>query len=137
MLDRANPNPGLQMRCLALAALLLATAGCGGDRRPSYSDPTQPIEVRAGSEFDLALKSNQSTGYQWVLVDSAALGPLQFVSKDYTIPRELRDRDGAGGTERWTFRAPSSGSGVISLAYKRAWEARPPIEAATFRVQVR
>ena len=126
------------MRRLTLAALLLAAAGTAcGDHRQSFSDPAQPITVAAGSEFELALKSNQSTGYQWVLVDSAALGPLQMVSKDYTVPRELRDRDGAGGTERWTFRAPSAGSGVISLAYKRPWETQPPVDSARFSVTVR
>ena len=81
------------MRRLALAALLLAAA-C--NRRPTFDDPSRPIEVRAGSEFALALKSNQSTGYQWVLVDSAALGPLQLVSKDYSVPRKYRHRNGAG-----------------------------------------
>jgi len=126
------------MRRLALAALLLAASACGGsDRRQSFSDPAQPVEVRAGSEFELALKSNQSTGYQWVLMDSAALGPLQFVSKNYAVPRENRGRDGAGGTERWIFRAPSAGSGVVALAYKRPWENQPPAESARFSVTVR
>ncbi|MFL5381399.1 MAG: protease inhibitor I42 family protein [Longimicrobiaceae bacterium] len=124
------------MRRLTLAALLFASA-CGRDSRPTFSDPAQPVEVRAGREFELALKSNQSTGYQWVLVDSAALGPLQLVSKDYAVPREYRDRNGAGGTESWVFRAPSAGSGVISLAYKRPWETIPPAESARFQVTVR
>ena len=107
------------------------------NHRATFDDPAQPIEVRAGSEFALALKSNQSTGYQWVLVDSAALGPLQLVSKDYSVPRKYRDRNGAGGTERWIFRAPSSGNGVIALAYKRPFEAQPPADSARFSVTVR
>lgn len=127
------------MRRAAFVALLLSAAACGGGNEPApaYSDPAQPIEVHAGSEFTLALKSNQSTGYQWVLADSAALGPLQLVSKDYVIPREHRDANGAGGTERWIFRAPSAGSAVISLAYKRPWETIPPADSARFQVAVR
>lgn len=126
------------MRRFALVALLVAT-GCsrGETVDPTYSDPSRPIEVRPGGEFTLTLKSNQSTGYQWVLVDSAVLGPLQLVSKDYAVPAELRDRDGAGGTERWVFRAPSAGSGVIALAYKRPWEQQPPADSARFQVTVR
>jgi inhibitor of cysteine peptidase len=126
------------MRRLTLAALLSAaatTAAC--EHRPSYHDPAQPIEVRSGSEFELALQSNHSTGYEWVLVDSAALGPLRFVAKHYAIPRRNRDRNGAGGTERWIFSAPSAGSGVISLAYKRPWETKPPADSARFRVTIR
>lgn len=127
------------MRRIASVALLLSAAACGGgdDPAPVYGDPSKPIEVHAGSEFTLALKSNQSTGYQWVLADSAALGPLQLASKDYVIPREYRDANGAGGTERWTFRAYSAGSAVISLAYKRPWETIPPADSARFQVTVR
>jgi inhibitor of cysteine peptidase len=123
----------------SILAVLTATVALSSacDRRPSYDDPSKPIEVRAGSEFALTLRSNQSTGYQWVLVDSAALGPLQLVSKDYSVPRKYRNRNGAGGTERWTFRAPSAGTAVISLAYKRPWETRPPADSARFRVTVR
>jgi inhibitor of cysteine peptidase len=128
------------MRRLSLAALLLlAAAACGGGDEPSqsYSDPSQPIEVSAGSEFTLSLQSNQSTGYQWVLLDTAALGPLQLVSKDYSVPRENQDRDGAGGTERWVFRAPAVGSAIISLSYQRPGTADPPAGATSFQVTVR
>lgn len=126
------------MRRLILVALFTAAAATGAcEHRPSYHDPAQPIEVRAGSEFELSLHSNHSTGYEWVLVDSAALGPLRFVAKHYAIPGRNRGRNGAGGTERWIFSAPSAGNGVISLAYKRPWETKPPAESARFRVTVR
>ena len=121
----------------ALLVLVLAASACGSrDRRMTYSDPARAIEVRAGGEFELALESNQSTGYQWVLVDSAALGPLRFVSKDYVIPREYRDNNGAGGTEHGIFRSNGPGNGVVALVYKRPWESVPPIESARFRVTV-
>ncbi|HEX6747778.1 MAG TPA: protease inhibitor I42 family protein [Longimicrobium sp.] len=93
--------------------------------------------MRAGSEFTLALKANHSTGYEWVLADSAALGRLRLVSKDYTIPRLDRDRDGAGGTERWVFRSDGPGNGVVALAYLRPGETTPPADSARFRVTVR
>jgi predicted secreted protein len=132
------------MRPLAAAVLALtvgSVVACGGESRTTsrttFDDPRQPATVNTGSEFDLALKSNQSTGYQWVLVDSAALGPLRFVSKDYAVPPEYRDNNGAGGTERWTFRATAAGDGVVSLVYKRPWESVPPIDSARFRVTVR
>lgn len=125
------------MHRLVLAALLLAAIACGDHGPPVYSDPSQPIEVRAGSEFVLALKSNQSTGYRWVVADYDALAPLQLISTDYTVPRENRDRNGAGGTERWTFRAPSPGNSTISLAYRRLLKSQPPADSMRFRVTVR
>ena len=125
---------------LALALLLSASAlACGGGQpdRPTYDDPTQTIELRSGAEFDVALKSNHSTGYQWVLVDSAALGPLRPAGTRYAVPRRDRDRDGAGGTEWWSFRAPVAGEGVISLVYVRPWENDVPRDTTRFRVTVR
>src|SRR6185503_5897907 len=92
---------------LALPLGVAATSGC--HHRPSFDDPAKPLEVRAGSEFELDLKANHSTGYEWVLVDSAALGPLRLVAKHYAIPRRERDVDGAGGTERWIFRTEGPG----------------------------
>jgi inhibitor of cysteine peptidase len=118
-----------------LLLLVLAVAGC--NQRPSFDDPSRTIDVRRGSEFQLELTSNQSTGFRWVLADSAALGPLRLVGTDYEIPWRDRSRAGAGGTETWTFRAASAGTGEISLVYKRPWETRPPVDSARFRVTVR
>jgi len=121
-----------------LTLSLAAAAACGSDdRRPTFDDPAQPVTVSAGSEFALALKSNQSTGYQWVLVDSAALGPLRMVGKEYTVPREHRDANGAGGTETWTFAAPAPGEATLDFVYKRPWETIAPTDSATFHVRVR
>jgi len=131
---RRLPRGG--MRTLAAFALASAAAACDSGRE-TFTDASRPIEMRRGAEFDIALKSNQSTGYQWVLVDSAALAPVRFVAKKYAVPRSIRNRAGAGGTETWTFAAPDPGQGEIRLVYKRPWETKPPIERATFRVRVR
>ncbi|HYH82128.1 MAG TPA: protease inhibitor I42 family protein [Longimicrobium sp.] len=90
-----------------------------------------------GSEFDIALKSNQSTGYHWVLVDSAGLGPLRHVGTRYTVPRKYRDNNGAGGTETWTFATTGPGQATIHLVYKRPWETVPPADSVRFEVRVR
>jgi inhibitor of cysteine peptidase len=125
------------MRPLAVVfvAVSIASAVACEKRRPSFDDAAKPVEVRTGTEFDLALKSNQSTGYRWVLLDSAALGPLRFVRSDYRS--EHPDRNGAGGTERWTFAAPTAGEGIVSLVYKRPWETAVPKDSARFVVTVR
>lgn len=124
-------------RSAALALLLTipAASACRGDR--TFDDPGQPIKVRAGSDFAIALQSNQSTGYKWVLVDFAALGPLRMVGTRYEVPRRNRDRNGAGGTERWTFRSAAAGQGVVSLVYVRPWEKAAPKDTTRFRVTVR
>jgi inhibitor of cysteine peptidase len=133
MLQRMN---GGRVAAGLIATLLAAGAfRCTG--RETFTDPSMPIEMRRGAEFNVALKSNQSTGYQWVLADSAALAPLRMVGKGYTIPRRNRAANGAGGTETWTFAAPEPGQAVIHLVYKRPWERIPPADSARFRVRVR
>jgi predicted secreted protein len=113
----------------------LAVAGCSREPRAvshespytdtaTYSDPAKAIRAAPGTEFQISLKSNHSTGYQWVLVDSA--GPVHRVGSRYVVPSALRDRDGAGGTEWWTFRAVHPGEGIISMTYVRPWENTAP-----------
>lgn len=128
------------MRHAMIVAMLVSVAAAcdaGAKGRETFTDPATPIEMARGAEFDIALKSNQSTGYQWVLVDSAALSPLRFVRKSYAVPRRYRDNNGAGGTETWTFATPEPGQATINLVYKRPWENIPPADSASFRVRVR
>jgi predicted secreted protein len=120
-----------------LSLLLLAACARAEPPRPRvYSDPAQTIRVTPGARFSVALKSNQSTGYQWVLVDSAGLGPLRSAGARYEVPRELRDRDGAGGTETWSFDASSAGQGTVTLVHMRPWDPTTADDTTRFRVVV-
>ena len=129
----------------ALAAL--AMAACSREPREftdqttytdtaTYSDPAQAIRAARGTEFQISLRSNQSTGYQWVLVDSATLEAFRLVGTDYRVPPELRDRDGAGGRETWTFQALRPGESTLALIYVRPWENTAPRDTSRFRVVV-
>lgn len=72
-----------------------------------------------------------------MLADSAGIAPLRHVKTDYSIPRRNRNRNGAGGTETWTFAAPEPGQTTLNFVYRRPWETKPPIDSAAFRVRVR
>ncbi|HEU0299039.1 MAG TPA: protease inhibitor I42 family protein [Longimicrobium sp.] len=123
---------------LLLIPLVVAGACGRGDEQPrAYSDPAQPVQAAAGETFQVTLQSNQSTGYQWVLVDSQALGPLRVAGSQYEVPRELRDRDGAGGTETWSIQALRPGEGTLSLIYVGPGENEAPRDTTRFRVVVR
>lgn len=122
-------------RSIAAALLGLALCAACAAAVPEFDDPAQVIEVASGSEFELVLASNQSTGFEWVLADSSALGPLQLLGSDYRSDHP--DRNGAGGKERWRFRAGDAGEGVVHVVYKRPWETVPPIETKQFRVRVK
>ena len=102
----------------------------------TYTDTAQAIRAAPGAEFQVSLKSNQSTGYRWVLADSAALGAVRVVGTDYRVPRELRDRDGAGGAERWTFQALRPGESTVVLTYMGPGQTTAPRDTSRFRVIV-
>lgn len=123
---------------LPLAALVALSAACGGSDAPEtgHSDPRQPIRVAPGGEFQLVLKSNQSTGYQWILADSLPPGVVTLVSARYQVDPRYAGNNGAGGTERWTFRALAPGRAAIPLVYARPWERNDPADSARFQVTV-
>jgi predicted secreted protein len=118
---------------LPCAALPLLLASCA--RRATFSDPATPITVRPGQTFDLALRSNESTGYRWILVDSARMGAVAPGGHRYQS--EAPERNGAGGTDRLRFHALNPGTGLISLVYARGDDPTPPADTTRFHVIVR
>ncbi|HEX2091315.1 MAG TPA: protease inhibitor I42 family protein [Longimicrobiaceae bacterium] len=126
-----------------ITALLLGLAllsGCGDGGIPGNvseeTDPSRPIRVAPGQEFRLVLNSNESTGFRWMLADSAGLRTVQLLERRYER-RRGNNNGGAGGRERWSFRATRAGEDSIVLVYRRPWEPRPPVETRRFHVVVR
>ncbi|HEX2204569.1 MAG TPA: protease inhibitor I42 family protein [Longimicrobium sp.] len=123
---------------LLLAAVALSAACAKADTGElGHSDPRRPIVAAAGTEFQLVLKSNPSTGYAWILADSLPPGVLALVGSRYEPDRRSAGRDGGGGRERWTFRALGPGEAAIPLVYARPWERNDPADSARFQVTVR
>jgi predicted secreted protein len=122
-----------RIRPLLPCAALLLLASCS--RRATFSDPSVPITVRPGQTFDLALQSNESTGYHWILVDSARMG--EVAPGGHLYRSSAPDRNGAGGIDRLTFHALAQGTGLISLVYARDHDPDPPADTTRFHVIVR
>ena len=117
---------------LAVAGLV-AVAGCAGKK--VYGPDVPTIETTVGQDIVIALESNPTTGYTWRVsgrVDQAIVG---LISSDYEP--SLSTALGAGGHQRWTFRAVGRGTTTIRLDYARSWELTSPAKSATFTVVVR
>ena len=115
-----------------LAALIITAGGCtvGGGVK-EYRDPAVPIEVEKGNEFAIALESNPTTGYQWRLAEPLDEKIITLEKSEYIEPEtELM---GAGGEEKWTFKAAGLGETTVSLIYIRPWEEQqePATQAQT------
>lgn len=80
-----------------------------------FSDPTQPIQINAGDEFQIVLNANPTTGYHWEFVEEVDQNIIQFVSRDYEADQPVTT--GSGGTEVWTFKAIATGEARITLGY--------------------
>jgi len=102
---------------LTAAALALVVAGCGGDGEPeTFADPSS-IEVDAGTEFEITLDSNPTTGYEWNLRREPDAAVVEYVGSEYEADEASEGLDGGGGTETLTFRATDPGSTTIELEY--------------------
>ena len=109
----------LLMLLVAVPALLICgLVGCGG--ATTYTDANQPINVKVGGEFIVALESNPSTGYSWQ--PTYEINLLQLAERKFEQKKGTSGLVGASGTESFRFRALQKGNTQVTLIYKRAWE---------------
>jgi inhibitor of cysteine peptidase len=88
------------------------------------------IQIRSGEDFTIKLESNPTTGYKWLPNYNDTY--VKLISNDFVPQTKLM---GAGGIERFFFRAVKSGNTDIEMIYKRVWE-KKPIKSRKFRVNI-
>lgn len=97
----------------------LVAGGGGGSPAPT---PPARIErtVRVGEPFDIRLESNASTGYVWVLEETASSGlkALTPAGERYESPGIA---PGAPGVQVFRFTATTAGPVRIVFTYRRPW----------------
>ncbi len=110
-------------------------SGCGAQVK-AYSDPDKPIEINAGTQFDIviSLESNPTTGYSWMPVYNQ--DELMLVDEDYQQDESSQGLVGAGGTQTFRFKALKTGQATITMAYQRAWESGA-LETKVFNIVVK
>ena len=79
------------------------------------------IRVKNNRSFSIKLRANPSTGYQWILEDSAY---RNFLTLDSTffIPTSTINKIGAPEIQGFQFKAFSKGTCKLHFIYKRVWE---------------
>jgi predicted secreted protein len=104
------------MRKAAYAAVLagaLLAASCGRQ----VTDPSVPIEVDPGEEFELVLSADGETGYHWELLQTLDQTMLRFVEKTYEGSGLSLSSPGKTGCEVWRFRTVGVGETSIRIGY--------------------
>jgi predicted secreted protein len=79
------------------------------------SDPAKAIEVAAGNDFTITVKTNLSPDYHWEVAEALDSNIVQYVWKDH-IPDEPGNQN-SSGKDVWRFRAIAPGTTTITLGY--------------------
>ena len=102
----------------------------------SQGETAAVIETNSGKDITITLESNRTTGYEWQLAVPLKDGILAFAHSEY-IPSST-DLVGAGGKEKWTFKALKEGKTSLSFIYVRPWEKDvAPAAQKTFAVIIK
>ncbi|HEY7294136.1 MAG TPA: protease inhibitor I42 family protein [Dehalococcoidia bacterium] len=103
----------------------------------SPTDPSVPIEVRAGQAVTIALAGNATTGYSWLLAQPPDPAVLQVWQAMYIAPSDNPTVLGQGGISCWMFWAAGSGETMAGFEYRRPFELdQAPANVASFYVIV-
>lgn len=90
------------------------------------------LQIVEGEKLLVALGGNPTTGYGWEVEEEPGfltqLEGLPFLPESGLV--------GAGGTFFFRYEATTPGTGTLSLAYRRPWEALPPEQTFTLRLTV-
>lgn len=142
-----NKYPVLTIIAVVIIAVL---AGCSGGNKPAapvtpepsvpaatqeYSDPAKTIQTTVGTEFEIMLESNPTTGYTWEGNESYDKDMLTLVKSTYTPSKP--QLMGSGGTHQYIFKALKAGDTEITLVNKRSWEKSESDKTFVFKVTVK
>jgi inhibitor of cysteine peptidase len=90
----------------------------------------EKITLKVGDTFAVELNSNPSTGYRWIAEFDSKF--LQLDKQDYHSPTNLL---GAGGIDRFEFKALFRGVINLRMVYKKPFEDLS-IEEKNFQVTI-
>lgn len=80
-----------------------------------------PLSLQVGQQFILRLPSNPTTGFRWLLRDSAPQVLQSLGPEVYSNPEDS-GLVGSAGVSTWRFQVAKTGTGTLALSYERPWE---------------
>jgi inhibitor of cysteine peptidase len=99
------------------------------------ADNKKTVKLPFGASFDIALKGNATTGYQWQIGKIEGDAVQQTGNVDYIPDKHLEQMVGFGGTFVFHFTIAKAARARIRLVYIRSWERDKPPEK-TFEVTI-
>jgi inhibitor of cysteine peptidase len=103
--------------------------------RLTDADNKKTVALAAGTAFDIALKGNATTGFQWQVGKIEGEAIRQNGKVDYVPDKHPERMVGFGGTFIFHFTLTKAAKAKIRLVYVRPWEKDKPPEK-TFEVVI-
>lgn len=123
---------------IALVLGIAATLQAADEVKNAAKNVNAPktIQTRVGQSFQVTLRSNPTTGYQWKLAEKPDSKVVVCDGNRYEAP-PVSNRVGVGGREVWAFKAAGEGTANIRMDYVRPWETNvPPVLTTNIAVVV-
>jgi predicted secreted protein len=98
------------------------------------SDPARTIEVTAGSDFTITVRTTLATDFHWEIAEALDASIVEYVWKDH-IPDDPGNPN-SSGRDVWRFKAVAPGTTTIVLGNYKGMEATTP-QMSVFTVVVR
>ena len=91
------------------------------------------INAHENKNFTIALESNPSTGYSWII----QYNPKHFkLVGTVFIPNKNPKLDGAPGVEKFIFKPLVKGEAKIDFKYLRIWDKKHPGKEIIYHVKI-
>lgn len=88
------------------------------------SDPAKPIEVTAGNEFTITVKTNLPSEYHWEVGEALDTKFVEYVWKNH-VPDDPNNPS-SSGKDVWRFKAIAPGKTTITLGYYQGMTENAP-----------
>ena len=79
------------------------------------TNPANPIEVDAGKEFTITVRTNPFPDYHWEVAEQIDSSIVQYVWKDHVADNPSNSE--VSGKDIWRFKAVAPGKTTITLGY--------------------
>lgn len=80
-----------------------------------------PLTLYSGQQLIVHMPSNPTTGFRWLVRDSAA-SVLQSLGPEVYSNPEDAGLVGSAGRSTWRYQAKQAGEGRLVMTYQRPWE---------------
>lgn len=122
---------------LLAAALLLSACASNSNTLQVQNQAQCPLTLNKGQQLIISLPSDPTTGYRWLLRESAD-SVLKSLGPEVYSPGNNAELLGSDGHSIWRFSAVQAGEAPLLLTYVQPWDAdAEPAQIFDCRVQVR